>query len=181
MDSLVAPKLLLCSSDLRVFLEASVALIVGEGVPYWEGHWEKLLFLQAIIGIFDLLEFKRQHLQPIFILGVGCGHQCSGILHKCLLQLPCRASLPTLSRCRATSSVEPLLGVGTTFTKVALLGSYSCQKPKIVIEPFLTQSACPQRAEECGTVAPQNVMVMYLASSAGLAISYLITGPILES
>lgn len=57
-DSLVAPKLLLRSSDLRVFLEASVVLIIGEGIPHWEGHREELLFLQGIIGIFDLLEFK---------------------------------------------------------------------------------------------------------------------------
>lgn len=46
--------------------------------------------------------------------------------------------VPTSSRCRATSSVEPLLGVGTTFTKVALLGSYSCEKQSDAAESFLT-------------------------------------------
>lgn len=47
-------------------------------------------------------------------------------------------AVPTSSRCRATSSVEPLLGVGTTFTKVALLRSYSCERQSDAAEPFST-------------------------------------------
>lgn len=43
--------------------------------------------------------------------------------------------VPTSLRCRATSSVEPLLGVGTTFTKVALLESYSCERQSATAEP----------------------------------------------
>jgi hypothetical protein len=57
-DSLVAPKFLLCCSDLRLFLEPSVALIVGEGVSHGKGHGEELLFLKGIIGILDLLELE---------------------------------------------------------------------------------------------------------------------------
>ena len=54
-------------------------------------------------------------------------------------QAPCQGGtqqvVPTSSRWRATSSVEPLLGVGTTFTKVALLGSYSCERQSAAVEP----------------------------------------------
>lgn len=49
--------------------------------------------------------------------------------------------VPTSSRCRATSSVEPLLGVGTTFTKVALRASYSCERQSTVAEPSSSPSS----------------------------------------
>lgn len=49
--------------------------------------------------------------------------------------------VPTSSRCRATSSVEPLLGVGTTFTKVALRVSYSCERQSATAEPSSSPSS----------------------------------------
>lgn len=70
--------------------------------------------------------------------------------------------VPTSSRCRATSSVEPLLGVGTTFTKVALRASYSCERQSAAAEPSSSPSS--------------TFWNMLLGSGCGLGHTQLTTG-----
>ena len=66
-------------------------------------------------------------------LAWGC--QCLGIPLKPMPGGVWQA-VPTSLTCRATSSVEPLLAVGTTFMKLTLLGSYSFERQSAAAEPF---------------------------------------------
>lgn len=69
----------------------------------------------------------------------------------------------TSSRRRVTSSVEPLLGVGTTFTRVALLGLYSCEdtgRPGCLLQslpsPAHTDSSCTRPAQGLPASSPRH-------------------------